>query len=186
MRFRRLAGMVLLLACMAAYWLNFERRFAELEAETALKDPARVLSPRERERLLALRAILGKEYGVSARLVVDTAEGGGTAPPPDVSGNTLYVAVTPQTGAAHVQLPALVKRALAPEYGADPEQRLAQRLKACVRRETPGACLQTTLIGLLATLGEPGLSPNVDMPPPPGVRAPLRTTPPSADARTTQ
>lgn len=193
MRFRRLAGMALLLACMAAYWLHFEQRFAELEAETALKDPAGQLSAPDRERLLALRAALQRDFGVTARLAVRVPDD--DAPPTAVPGNILYMAVTPQTGGAVVLLPSLLARALTSADVPDPERRLAEQLNACVRRTTAGTCLQNALLDMLVALGEPGsgqssaepaskqavekLQPARPPSSPGSVRGPLRTTPPT-------
>lgn len=180
---RRLAGMALLMACMGAYWIHFEDRFAELEAETALRDAAGVLSKNERTRLQALRTALREDFGISARLVVrnpDEASG-----IPVLSENILYMAVTPAKGEVNVVLPALVRQVLAAELGPEPENLLVERLSLCVGKthsRSAGHCLETALVDTLAALGTPpARGDSVTGTLPTTVRSPLNSTLPTGN-----
>lgn len=153
MSFRRLAGVALLLACLAAYWTHFGNRFASIEAETALQDSGKVLSDAEKSRLKDLRAVLREEFGVSVRLVVHTESEPDAVP--RVAGNGMYMAITPATGKASVVLPTLMERALVPDLGPQPAERLAEKLLVCTGTKglSVGACLEDALVSALGALG---------------------------------
>lgn len=137
---RRVLGIFLLMLCLAAFWFRFETRFAEIEADTFLRDDIGALSAAELARLQTLRTVFRDTLGVSVRIRLGETLRGELP----LNAAALLLDVAPSQGVQAI-LPPLVARAV-------PVAPLESSLAACLQRLSPGSCIQNTLIDVLAAL----------------------------------
>lgn len=146
--------MLVMLACCAGFWYNFENRFAAIEARHGVADPQGLFSPEEREKVLALRAMLRKDWGLAVQVRI-----GNAASAAPVDGKTMLINLLPKSDkapVAHVILPPLVDKALASASDSEKgsfSSRLSANLAECAAEDTPGACVEEALVRLLVALG---------------------------------
>ena len=139
---RRLLLVGVFCLCGVAFWMHFERRFAAIEAQVALMDEPEMLSQDDRRRLLDQRDLFRKAFGINVRVQVCKT----TVLIPELSGNTVFVGLTPDGRQTVVVFPSLVRRALPEGF----KRQVEQRLELCAA--TPGPCVATVLDELFNAL----------------------------------
>lgn len=126
--------------CGMAFWYNFERRFAKLEAYTTFDDTTGRISKAQKEEMVALMQRFEKDWGVDVLVHVRPD----MLLAPTSQEQKLFIGFVPERGQVLLILPPLLKKVIPPET----LRFMTTELDTCVREKAPDICITQTITGI--------------------------------------